>query len=129
MVILDTHVLVWARIVPRKMSRTALKAAERARDNNEAAISAFSLYELASYFARGEVKHAASLEESVRLFTEGLIVLPITHQVASLATYFPEDFPRDPGDRLIAATARAEDCALITADERIQRSKLIKTIW
>jgi len=54
---------------------------------------------------------------------------PITPNIAALATQFPDDYPRDPADRLIAATARAEGLALITRDESIRRSPLLKTIW
>lgn len=56
-------------------------------------------------------------------------VLPITLEVAALAAQFPEDFPRDPADRLIAATARAEGMTLITRDQRICQSPLLKTLW
>jgi PIN domain nuclease of toxin-antitoxin system len=41
----------------------------------------------------------------------------------------PEGFPKDPADRLIAATAMAEGAALVTADERIRQAKVVQTIW
>jgi PIN domain nuclease of toxin-antitoxin system len=50
-------------------------------------------------------------------------------EVAALAAQFPDDFPRDPADRLIAATARAEGMTLITRDQRIRQSPLLKTLW
>jgi PIN domain nuclease of toxin-antitoxin system len=56
-------------------------------------------------------------------------VRPITPEIAALATQFPDDYPRDPADRLIGATARAEGLTLITRDERIRRSPLLKTVW
>jgi PIN domain nuclease of toxin-antitoxin system len=56
-------------------------------------------------------------------------VKPITAEIAVLATQFPEDYPKDPIDRLIGATARAEGIALITRDERIRSSPLLRTIW
>jgi len=46
-----------------------------------------------------------------------------------MAAQFPESFPPDPADRLIAATAHCENLALVTADEEIQASPLVKTIW
>ena len=54
---------------------------------------------------------------------------PITPEIAVLAAQFPADYPRDPADRLIGATARAEGLTLITRDEKIRRSPLIKTVW
>ena len=53
----------------------------------------------------------------------------VTPEIAALATQFPNDYPHDPVDRLIGATARAEGLALVTRDENIRKSPLLKTIW
>jgi PIN domain nuclease of toxin-antitoxin system len=53
----------------------------------------------------------------------------ITPVIAALSVQFPDDFPRDPADRLIAATARAEGLTLVTRDERIRASTLVRTVW
>lgn len=129
MVLLDTHVVVWLQSEPRRVSKAARGAFERAQKRNEVAVSAFTLYELASYFERGKLRRRESIESTIRLFVEGLIVKAITPEIAALAVEFPHDFPRDPGDRIIAATARVENVPLITADERIRACKLVKTIW
>jgi PIN domain nuclease of toxin-antitoxin system len=60
---------------------------------------------------------------------EGVTLKPITPEIAALATQFPDDYPRDPVDRLIGATARAEGLALVTRDESIRTCPLLKTIW
>jgi PIN domain nuclease of toxin-antitoxin system len=70
-----------------------------------------------------------SVETSVRALTEDMTVIPITPEIAALATQFPDDYPRDPADRIIGATARAEGLTLITRDEKIRRSPLLKTVW
>jgi PIN domain nuclease of toxin-antitoxin system len=61
--------------------------------------------------------------------TEGITVRPITPEIAALSTQFPDVYPRDPSDRLIGATARAEGLTLITRDARILDSPLLKTVW
>jgi len=38
-------------------------------------------------------------------------------------------FPKDPMDRLIAATALANDLTLITADGKIRKANLCKVLW
>lgn len=101
----------------------------RALKRRELSISVFTIYELGSLFRHGKLSSTHSVESTVRQFTEQYLVKPVTEEIALLAAQLPLDFPRDPGDRIIAATAHAYDCPLITADERIQRSKLIKTIW
>ncbi len=59
----------------------------------------------------------------------GVTVKPITLDIAILTTHFPLDFPNDPADRIIAATARAEGLPLVTADQRMLNCPLLKTIW
>ncbi len=88
-----------------------------------------TVWELALLFARGKVRASGSVEASVRLVLEGVTVLPITPEVAALATQFADDYPRDPADRLIGATARAEGLTLVTRDESIRLSPLIKAVW
>lgn len=131
LILLDTNALIWAVIEPRRLSRAAASAIRRARVGDGLAISAISLWELAMIFARGQVRAYGTVEDSVRLMVDSarVSVKPITPEIASLAVQFPEDYPRDPADRLIGATARAEGIALVTRDQKIRTSPLIKTIW
>jgi len=93
------------------------------------AISAISLWELAFLFERARIQAYGTVEASVRLIIEDVAVKPITPEIAALAAQFPDDYPSDPSDRLIGATARAEGLTLITRDERIRKSPLIRTVW
>jgi PIN domain nuclease of toxin-antitoxin system len=130
-ILLDTHVVLWAAIERKRLSRAAESALRRARSGGGLAVASISLWELASLFARGRIETYGTVEASVRqvLETVGAIVKPITQEIAVLATQFPESYPRDPADRLIGATARAEGLALITQDKRIRSSPLLRTIW
>ena len=65
----------------------------------------------------------------MRLLIEDISVRPVTVEIAALATEFPSDYPSDPSDRIIGATARAEGLTLITRDEKIRKSPLLKTLW
>jgi PIN domain nuclease of toxin-antitoxin system len=129
-ILLDTHVVVWAAIEPKRLSRAAESALLRARSSG-LAMASISLWEMASLFARGRIETYGTVEASVRqvLETVGVIVKPITQEIAVLAAHFPESYSRDPADRLIGATARAEGLVLITQDEKIRSSPLLKTIW
>lgn len=131
MILLDTYVVPWLVSEPERLSRPAASAIRRARTSDGIAISDITLWELASLFARGLLRAHGSAERAVREMVEeaGVNIRAITPEIAALATQFPHEFPRDPGDRLIAATARAEGMPLVTRDERIRNSPLLKTIW
>jgi PIN domain nuclease of toxin-antitoxin system len=130
-ILLDTPVLTWLLLEPEHLSGAAASAIRRARRNQGIALAAISLWELAMLFSRGHVKGRGTVEASVRTLIEGsgAEIRPITPEIAALAWQFPEDFPHDPADRLIAATARAEGMTLITRDQRIRQSPLLKTLW
>jgi PIN domain nuclease of toxin-antitoxin system len=128
-ILLDTHVLVWAVADPKRLSRRAAVAIRRARGEDGLAIAAITLWEVAALIAKGRIQAYGTVEASVHLLIEGVIVRPLTAEIAALAVQFPDDYPRDPADRLIGATARAEGLALITRDERIRRCPLLKTVW
>jgi PIN domain nuclease of toxin-antitoxin system len=128
-ILLDTHALVWAVAGSKRLSRPAAVAIRQARREDGLAIAAITLWELAALMARGRIQAYGTVEASVRLLTEGVIVKPLTPEVAALAMQFPEDYPPDPADRLIAATARAEGLVLVTGDPRIRRCALVKTVW
>lgn len=131
MILLDTHVLVWLVGQPEKLSKAAASAIRRARSSDGLSIADVTIWELALLLARGVVQSGGTVENTLRnlLGRSGVSIKPITPEIAALATQFPIDYPRDPIDRLIGATARAEGLALVTRDEGIRKSPLLKTIW
>jgi len=52
----------------------------------------------------------------------------ISPAVAAEVASFPPTFQRDPADRIIVATARVLGATLLTADQRIVRSKLVPAV-
>ncbi len=89
----------------------------------------FSLRELAMMAHRRRISVDLPLDgwlesiESHPLIT----ILPLTSTIAAESVRLGEDFPRDPADQIIVATARCHGLTLITADERIR--KWGKVIW
>ena len=129
MILLDTHVLFWAVDDSKALSRAAASEIRRARRQGGIAISAISIWELASLLSRRRIQGYGTVEASLELLLEGVVIRPITPEIAALATQFPDDYPRDPADRLIGATARAEGMTLITRDQNIRRCPLLRTVW
>lgn len=130
-ILLDTHVLVWLATEPKRLSRQASSAIRRALRSGGIAIASISLWEVAMLLAHGRLRAAGTADAVIRLLVEetGVAVLELTPTVAALATQLPDDFPRDPADRLIAATARDRGLLLVTADERIRACPLVRTVW
>jgi len=128
-ILLDSHVLIWAVADSKRLSRAAAAAIRRARCGDGLAVSAITAYEVAWQIASGRIQGYGTVETSLVRFLHGVTMRPITPEIAALAAQFPADYPRDPADRLIGATARAEGMTLVTRDERIRRSPLIRTVW
>ncbi len=131
MILLDTHVLVWMVASPGKLSRDATREIRKAQNEGGCAIASISLWELALLFTRGRLRASGTIEASIREIVETarVSVLEITPDIAALAMAFSEPYPKDPGDRLIGATARAMGLTLITQDDRILASSLVHSIW
>lgn len=131
MLIIDTHVLVWLVVQPRRLSQRAAAAIRTARTSGGLGIAAISLWEMAMLIAYGRLAVAETPDRWIEQVVEmsGVIVHPITPTIAALATQFPKDFPKDPADRLITATARALGLKLVTADRDLRQSPLVHTVW
>lgn len=131
MILLDTHVLVWMLSNPAKVSREAARHIRKAQREDGCAIASITLWELALLFDRNRLRGAGTIEASIREILEKskVTVMEITPEIAALTRTFPDSYPKDPCDRLIGATARAFGMTLVTQDEKILASPLIRTVW
>jgi PIN domain nuclease of toxin-antitoxin system len=133
-ILLDTHVLFWMANDSKRLSmraREAIREARQEQGQHAAGIAAatITVWELAWLAQNGRILVKGSVESFVRELVSRVILRPVTAEIAALAVRLPERFPKDPADRLIAATAMVEGMALVTADMRIRRSKVVETIW
>jgi PIN domain nuclease of toxin-antitoxin system len=123
-VLLDTHILVWWLLDVRRLSaaQAHLLRAMEAR-NEPVGLSAMSLRESAKLIQDGRLEIDASLDawlDSIE-FHPLVTILPLTTKIAAESVRLGEDFPRDPADQIIVATARCHGLTLITADNHIRK--------
>jgi PIN domain nuclease of toxin-antitoxin system len=128
-ILLDTHVLVWATSEPARLSRRASNAIRRAAQGTGVAISAISLWELSWLATHGRLEIAGTVEAYVAEVTSRVAIRPITVKIAVLANQLLSDYPGDPCDRLIGATALSEGMTLVTKDSKIRTCKQVATVW
>jgi PIN domain nuclease of toxin-antitoxin system len=82
-------------------------------------VSAVSFWEVAMLCQKQRLQLTLSvIEWRDKLLRNGLRELPLTGEIAVLATQLP-DFHADPADRFITATAVLSEAILVTADNLI----------
>ena len=117
MIVLDTHVVIWASTSVRSLGRETSRLIARASANATLNYSAVSIYE--THSLRGRLRLPVSIEDMRRYWREaGLIELPLTGEITLRATQLT-GLNGDPFDRFIAATAEVIGGTLVTADEDI----------
>ncbi|HYZ24886.1 MAG TPA: type II toxin-antitoxin system VapC family toxin [Rhodopila sp.] len=120
--LLDTHNVVWLdsgneRLLPP--TRALIDACWQR--GGSLYVSAVSAWEIAQLVERGRI----TLHLPVRRWIEGLTdrfgteTISLTYEAATRAYALPDWFHRDPGDRLLIATAIELHVPLVTYDERI----------
>jgi len=128
-IVLDTHAWLWWCDDQRRLSSRARNAIAAAA---EIGISAISAYELAALAARGRVglDPDAGAWIADALADPSTVALPVDTDIAIAGARLPrDDFPGDPADRLIYATARVHGVPLVTKDGALRAFDPRGTVW
>lgn len=131
---LDTQAWLWAVLDHPRLSRAARAALNTLPAAERVGIAAISLKEAAWHLARGRVVVDESfgpwaLWLRTAAASPHIEILPLTVDVAIESEQLGENFPPDPADRLIVATARVSNLTLITSERSIQNSGAVRTLW
>jgi PIN domain nuclease of toxin-antitoxin system len=130
LILLDTHVVVWLVSEPERLSKKARAVIDDARQNGDGlAVSGITLVEITTLYGRRRILLAMSLESFLGELERRFVVLPMNARVCARMLSLPADYPKDPADRVIGATALVEGMSLVTADREIRRAKVVRTIW
>jgi PIN domain nuclease of toxin-antitoxin system len=116
--LLDTHIWLWSIGEPKRL--TARVARELANPENQLWLSAVSVWELQLLVRKKRIQLYEETEPWVRKTLDRLQLneAPLTIEVAMemSAVNLPHG---DPADHFLAATAKALQLTLVTADERL----------
>ena len=125
--LLDTHAFLWYFEDSDKLSE---KAADIIEDlNAQKYVSIASLWEFSIKYSMGKLQFDGGLDNLWEMISRnGFIILPITLQCLKNVSDGLPFYHRDPFDRLIIATGKAENMAILTADENITKYD-IACIW
>ena len=127
--LIGTQVLIWALISPEKLS----VAARDYLQTSTIYVSVISLFEIAIKQKIGKLKDLPVSTDNLveQLKRDGFELMPLTiRHIAMYDVIQLLDDHRDPFDRLILATALAEQISVISADEKFSRYRnVVEVIW
>jgi PIN domain nuclease of toxin-antitoxin system len=128
-IVLDTHVWLWWMADPERLSETARDTIAKA---SSIGISTLSAWEVAMLAGRGRI----ALDRDVGLWVRQALaearvesLAPSAEIAVAAGLLDGKDFPGDPIDRLIYATARATNALLVTRDTAIRAFDPESTVW
>jgi PIN domain nuclease of toxin-antitoxin system len=126
--LLDTHILIWwysnDPALPSKYA-DLLNLAEQKGEIIH--LSVMSLWEITKLTQKRRISANVSLDQWFEELEEdpGLRILPLSGRIILDSNRLGSDFPKDPMDQLIAATARCHELRLMTADDKIIKSGVV----
>ncbi len=93
-------------------------------------VSAISCWEVAKLVERNRLQLPYPLKEwfAQALNYPGVCLMELTPEIAIASTQLPGEFHRDPADQIIVATARENNCPLVTSDDKIISYPHVNTI-
>jgi PIN domain nuclease of toxin-antitoxin system len=127
-VVLDTHTWVCWVAAPKRLGR---RARSRIAAATRVGVSAVSCLEVATAVARGRITLDRGTLDWLQaaLSVERVDLIPLTPQIAVAAAQLGRDFPGDPADRVIAATAILESAVLVTKDRNLHGRAGLPAEW
>ncbi len=130
MIVLDTHALVWW-VSGGPLSKRSSRAIERASASRALYASSITAWEIAMLVKKGRLELTIDLAQWIRSVEAlpDLRFVPVDVGIALASTLLPGSLHSDPADRIIVATARSLDAALVTRDGKLADYPHVETIW
>ena len=129
MIILDTH--IWIKWVLDE-SQLPSVFCDKIRDHETdgLGVSVISCWEVAKLMELKRLSFEIDVHDWINqaLSYPGIQLIEFSPRIAVESTQLPGEFHRDPADQIIVATARVNDCPLLTMDKKILDYKHVKFI-
>ncbi len=131
MIILDTQAWFWYMHSPDKLSSKAKIAIEEFEPQKSLRVSAISVWEIALKARIGKLTLPMEINAWYEKTQTYLAVTIESINPIDLinSIQLPDDFHKDPADRIIVAMARRYGCFLVTSDQKIIDYTQVQTIW
>jgi PIN domain nuclease of toxin-antitoxin system len=125
--LLDTHIWLWSTLQPHKLTSDVHSTITD--PSNACYLSPVSIWEVITLL---EKKRIGIDRDFCQWFAQSRVDFalqeaPLDWKVAHEMRFLMLGY-KDPADRLLAATARAYDMTLVTADQRLLRIPGVKTL-
>lgn len=129
-ILLDTQAIIWYVEEENLLTRNARNAI---RNADSVYVSAVNFYEIAVKLAvNKDIGIKRSLQDTIKIaLNSGFLWLPLAANHIETYTRLPLfEQHRDPFDRMLLATALADNLAIVSSDHHFPLySDLIQTIW
>ena len=123
----DTHSLLWYFTDDQRLSQKALKSFESTVKEGQIIVPTVVLAEMLFIAKKGRIPLGFTATVAKIETLANFEIAPLDLDVLKIAEGI--DVPLEMHDKLIVATAIRYDACLITRDEQITKSKVVKTIW
>ncbi len=128
--LIDTHIWIWWLEGSNDLRRSHREALDALSESERPKLSVISFWEVSLLVEKRRYVPGKSFEEWLRFAagpaTVSLVQLDLA--IARELLEIPRSFHADPADRILVATARTLAVPLLTYDDRIRKSGLVK-LW
>ncbi len=120
-ILFDTHSWLWILAGEKRFSNKILSLVDEKRKNNGLYLADISLWEVSMLASKGRITLGQPTLSwlKIAIKTSNVQLVHLTPEISVESTELPGNFHGDPSDRIIVASARILNLAILTKDKKI----------